>query len=66
MCVVPVEEREHFPAAGARARRFKRFERDLQAWLATPEGRFAAWRARRSVSVQLPRVTVPSAPRADH
>ena len=23
-----------------------RFERDLRAWLETPEGRFAAWRAR--------------------
>ena len=31
---------------GARARAFKRFERDLEHWLATPEGRFAVWYAR--------------------
>jgi hypothetical protein len=34
-----------FPAYGARARLWARFERDLRAWLDTPEGRFAAWRA---------------------
>jgi hypothetical protein len=38
-----------FPAYGARARLWGRFERDLQAWLATPEGRFAAWRAQVAV-----------------
>jgi hypothetical protein len=39
-------EREGFPRYGARARIWGRFERDLRAWLETPEGRFAAWRAR--------------------
>jgi hypothetical protein len=43
---MPHEERQDFPLVGARARRFRRFERDLEAWLATPEGRFAAWYAR--------------------
>ena len=37
------ELREEFPKAGFRARRWLRFERDLQAWLDTPEGRFASW-----------------------
>jgi hypothetical protein len=50
---VPIEEREQFPRAGFRARRFKRFERDLHAWLATPEGRFATWRARRHIEAVL-------------
>ena len=40
------DEREEFPRYGARARIWGRFERDLRAWLETPEGRFAAWRAR--------------------
>lgn len=43
-----LQEQEVFPAFGARARTFKRFERDLAAWLATAEGRFAAWCARRA------------------
>jgi hypothetical protein len=43
----PVEELEEFPTCGFRARRWLRFERDLQAWLETPEGRFAAWEAAR-------------------
>lgn len=34
-----------FPDHGARARRFARFERDLAAWLDTPEGQFAVWHA---------------------
>lgn len=41
----PVEELEEFPRAGFRARRWLRFERDLVAWLATPEGQFARWSA---------------------
>ena len=36
---------EDFPRFGARARILGRFERDLRDWLATPEGRFAVWRA---------------------
>ena len=40
------EERQDFPLVGARARAFKRFERDLENWLATAEGRFAVWYAR--------------------
>jgi hypothetical protein len=50
MVSMPHEEREDFPAVGARARAFKRFERELEAWLATAEGRFATWNARRAVS----------------
>jgi hypothetical protein len=49
MTVPPEETRAEFPHVGFRARRWQRFERDLQAWLATPEGRFARWRARRQV-----------------
>jgi hypothetical protein len=49
MVRVPIEEREDFPHVGARARQFKRFERDLHRWLQTPEGRFATWHARRVV-----------------
>jgi len=49
MIEAPIEEREEFPTAGFRARRWLRFERDLQAWLDTPEGRFAAWAAARGV-----------------
>ena len=49
MVKVPIEEREQFPRVGARARCLKRFERDLEAWLDTPAGRFAAWHARRTV-----------------
>ncbi len=47
---MPQEERDSFPAAGARARAHKRFERDLRAWLGTPDGRFAQWNAQRAVS----------------
>jgi hypothetical protein len=54
MSAVPTEELEAFPRAGSRARRFQRFERDLRAWLQTPEGRFAAWRARRQVTAVKP------------
>ncbi len=42
------ELREDFPSCGFRARRWLRFERDLTAWLATPEGQFAAWEAAQS------------------
>jgi hypothetical protein len=44
---MPDEERQDFPLVGARARQFKRFERDLADWLETAEGRFALWTARR-------------------
>jgi hypothetical protein len=43
---VRISDREDFPRYGARARQWRRFERDLREWLETPEGRFAAWRAR--------------------
>jgi hypothetical protein len=43
---VRTDDREAFPRYGARARLWGRFERDLREWLETPEGRFAAWRAR--------------------
>jgi hypothetical protein len=42
-------QNEDFPRAGSRARRLQRFERDLRAWLRTPEGRFATWEARRQI-----------------
>jgi hypothetical protein len=48
----PVEELEEFPTAGFRARRWLRFERDLQSWLDTPEGRFAAWAAAQDVAAE--------------
>lgn len=41
----PATEAGLFPLYGARARVWGRFDRDLRAWLDTPEGRFAAWRA---------------------
>jgi hypothetical protein len=56
-----VDREQQFPRAGYRARRFKRFERDLQAWLATPEGRFAAWHARRQIEAG-ERLVTPSTP----
>ncbi len=45
---VPEEERADFPVAGARARQLARFERDLEAWLRTPAGRFAVFTATRA------------------
>jgi hypothetical protein len=45
----PVEELEEFPKAGFRARRWLRFERDLYAWLGSPEGKFAQWCAMEAV-----------------
>ncbi len=42
----PVDEQIDFPQVGARARMWSRFERDLEAWLQTPDGAFAAWLAR--------------------
>jgi hypothetical protein len=50
MVWMPLEEREDFPTVGARARAFRRFERDFATWLATAEGRFAEWNARRVLS----------------
>ena len=47
---MPDEERQEFPLVGARARQFKRFERDLADWLETAEGRFAVWSARTAVA----------------
>jgi hypothetical protein len=49
---MPDEERQDFPLAGARARRFKRFERDLADWIGTAEGRFAVWSARCAVGAE--------------
>jgi hypothetical protein len=50
MVWMPQEEREDFPVVGSRARAFRRFERDFATWLATAEGRFAEWNARRALS----------------
>ena len=49
LCGIPVAELADFPATGFRARTLARFERDLGAWLATSEGRFASWTAQRLV-----------------
>lgn len=46
---------DRIPAAGFRARRWNRFERDLHAWMESPEGRFAAWRAQTAVLGTAPR-----------
>ena len=46
----PAAEIDAFPTCGFRARRWLRFERDLQAWLDTPEGRFVAWEAERATA----------------
>jgi len=43
-----------FPAVGARARALKRFERDLRAWLATPDGQFATWAAQQRIAGEAP------------
>lgn len=51
---LPIEERADFPKTGVRARRWCRFERDLRAWLTTPEGRFAAWTAGRALEAEAP------------
>lgn len=45
---------DEFPRFGARARQWQRFERGLEAWLETPHGRFAAWRAERMVDGEPP------------
>jgi hypothetical protein len=49
---VPADERVEFPTVGSRARRLKRFERDLAAWLDTAEGQFAVWTARAALTEQ--------------
>jgi hypothetical protein len=46
---LPPEELTDFPALGARARQWRRFEDGLQAWLDTPEGQFVTWCARREL-----------------
>ena len=51
---VPVEEQTDFPALGARARQWRRFEDGLRAWLETPEGRFGIWCACRELGVAEP------------
>jgi hypothetical protein len=51
---LPLEEQAEFPSLGSRARWWGRFERDLLAWLSSPEGRFAAWEARRAVGQTTP------------
>jgi hypothetical protein len=51
--LTPQEEQAEFPVVGSRARRWGRFERDLHSWLASPDGRFAAWRAREAVAEPL-------------
>jgi hypothetical protein len=49
MYAVPPDEHADFPRAGARARRWLRFETALHEWLDTPDGRFASWCAQREV-----------------
>ena len=50
LCGMPVAELADFPTTGFRARTIARLERDLGAWMDTPEGRFACWAAARQVS----------------
>ncbi len=57
---VRISEPEPFPQFGARARVWGRFERDLRAWLETPEGRFAAWEASLTVRDVAPRPEPPA------
>jgi hypothetical protein len=45
----PPEELTDFPALGARARQWRRFEDGLRTWLDTPEGQFVTWCARREL-----------------
>lgn len=49
-----IDDHDVFPTVGFRARQWKRFERDLGAWLDTPHGRFATWRAEREIAGQPP------------
>ena len=51
---VPDDERADFPRLGARARCLARFERDLERWLGTPEGRFAQYTAAQTVAEPTP------------
>jgi hypothetical protein len=46
---LPPEELTDFPALGARARQWRRFEDGLRTWLDTPEGQFDTWCARREI-----------------
>jgi hypothetical protein len=46
---LPPEEQTDFPALGARARQWRRFEDGLRTWLHTPEGQFVTWCARREL-----------------
>jgi hypothetical protein len=46
---VRTDERDDSPGFGARARAWRRFERDLGEWLDSPAGRFAQWRAQQAV-----------------
>jgi hypothetical protein len=49
---VPYEQLEHaveIPRAGVTARRWRRFETELAAWLDTAEGRFAQFHAQRAI-----------------
>ncbi|MGD9570879.1 MAG: hypothetical protein AB7V62_03200 [Thermoleophilia bacterium] len=57
---VRISEPEPFPQYGARARVWGRFERDLRAWLDTPEGRFAAWEAALAVGDPVPDAEPPA------
>ncbi|MGD9694295.1 MAG: hypothetical protein AB7V42_01375 [Thermoleophilia bacterium] len=40
-----------YPQFGARARCWRRFERGFEEWLATPDGAFALWSARRQIEM---------------
>ena len=54
MVPMPQEEQLQFPQVGARARAFKRFERELETWLESAEGRFAVWEARTAIEADAP------------
>jgi hypothetical protein len=49
-----LEHAVELPRAGVYARQLARFERDFARWMATDDGRHAAWRARRTVAGSRP------------
>jgi hypothetical protein len=49
-----LEHAVELPRAGVYARQLARFERDFARWMATDDGRHAAWRARRTVTGMSP------------
>jgi hypothetical protein len=51
-----------FPRAGVVARRWRRFEEQLEQWLASPEGRFVVYCAERDRPERAETKPAPAAP----